>query len=131
MNTRLSRAVYTSMAITGLMVTGCGTTAWSDDSPAIEGLPNTGSSGSVSSSGGHASKSSTTSTTTSTGVGGGSTTSTSTGVGGAATSTTSTGSGGAPCPDADGDGHCDDVDNCPLAYNPSQIDSDGDGHGDA
>jgi alpha-tubulin suppressor-like RCC1 family protein len=32
--------------------------------------------------------------------------------------------------DADGDGICGDLDNCPNAYNPEQIDSDGDGIGD-
>jgi Big-like domain-containing protein/List-Bact-rpt repeat protein/thrombospondin type 3 repeat protein len=33
--------------------------------------------------------------------------------------------------DVDGDGVCGDVDNCPSMYNPDQIDSDGDGVGDA
>ena len=33
--------------------------------------------------------------------------------------------------DADGDGFADPVDNCPEAYNPTQIDCDGDGVGDA
>jgi hypothetical protein len=33
--------------------------------------------------------------------------------------------------DADGDDVCGDVDNCPTVYNPNQIDSDGDGKGDA
>jgi len=33
--------------------------------------------------------------------------------------------------DADDDGACDDVDNCPEAYNPDQSDSDSDGLGDA
>ena len=41
-----------------------------------------------------------------------------------------------PCPhdplnDADGDGICGDVDNCPSVANPDQKDSDGDGIGDA
>ncbi|MBN1287299.1 MAG: thrombospondin type 3 repeat-containing protein, partial [Anaerolineae bacterium] len=36
----------------------------------------------------------------------------------------------APCTDADQDGICDDVDNCPNDYNPNQMDSDGDGEGD-
>jgi hypothetical protein len=36
-----------------------------------------------------------------------------------------------PCSDADGDGVCDDVDNCLDTYNPSQEDLDGDGVGDA
>ncbi len=35
------------------------------------------------------------------------------------------------CSDADGDGACDDVDNCPLTANPGQQDTDGDGIGDA
>ena len=34
-----------------------------------------------------------------------------------------------PCPDTDGDGVCDDSDNCPSTPNPSQEDSDGDGLG--
>jgi hypothetical protein len=34
-------------------------------------------------------------------------------------------------PDADADGVCDDVDNCPSDYNPGQEDGDGDGTGDA
>jgi hypothetical protein len=34
-------------------------------------------------------------------------------------------------PDTDGDGIPDDEDNCPLVANPNQIDSDGDGTGDA
>jgi subtilisin-like proprotein convertase family protein/putative hemolysin len=34
-------------------------------------------------------------------------------------------------PDEDGDGVSDDVDNCPLDYNPSQTDTDSDGTGDA
>ena len=33
--------------------------------------------------------------------------------------------------DADGDGFADPVDNCPEAYNPTQLDCDGDGIGDA
>ena len=37
----------------------------------------------------------------------------------------------AGCPDADGDGVCDDEDNCPGVYNPDQADADGDGAGDA
>lgn len=36
-----------------------------------------------------------------------------------------------PCSDADGDGVCDAVDNCPSVSNPDQADSDGDGSGDA
>ncbi|MEO1368613.1 MAG: DUF11 domain-containing protein, partial [Acidobacteriota bacterium] len=35
------------------------------------------------------------------------------------------------CNDADADGVCDDVDNCPMDANPSQSDSDNDGSGDA
>lgn len=35
------------------------------------------------------------------------------------------------CDDTDGDGVCDDVDNCPLNTNPDQADTDGDGVGDA
>jgi hypothetical protein len=35
-----------------------------------------------------------------------------------------------PCPDGDSDGICDNVDNCPLVYNPDQVDKDGDGVGD-
>ena len=35
------------------------------------------------------------------------------------------------CSDADGDGVCDDVDNCPLYPNPLQIDTDFDAAGDA
>jgi cysteine-rich repeat protein len=38
---------------------------------------------------------------------------------------------GTTCPDADNDGICDDVDNCPAVYNPNQADSDNDGIGDA
>jgi hypothetical protein len=34
-------------------------------------------------------------------------------------------------PDSDGDGIPDDVDNCPFVYNPDQVDTDGDGAGDA
>ena len=37
----------------------------------------------------------------------------------------------ADCPDSDGDGICDDVDNCPFVPNPDQTDTDGDGQGDA
>jgi len=36
-----------------------------------------------------------------------------------------------PCPDSDGDGVCDQTDNCPTVANPSQADGDGDGLGDA
>jgi hypothetical protein len=36
-----------------------------------------------------------------------------------------------PCEDRDGDGVCDDDDNCPDTPNPGQEDSDGDGIGDA
>jgi lysophospholipase L1-like esterase len=41
-----------------------------------------------------------------------------------------------PCPfdaanDADGDGYCESFDNCPLVANPSQLDTDHDGAGDA
>ncbi len=39
--------------------------------------------------------------------------------------------GSAACPDSDGDGVCDDVDNCPHVFNPDQHDKDGDGRGDA
>jgi subtilisin len=35
------------------------------------------------------------------------------------------------CDDADGDGVCDDVDNCRMTVNPGQEDTDGDGVGDA
>jgi hypothetical protein len=35
------------------------------------------------------------------------------------------------CDDADGDGVCDDDDNCPVVYNPDQADADHDGVGDA
>ncbi|MEM8995833.1 MAG: hypothetical protein AAGF23_13685, partial [Acidobacteriota bacterium] len=35
------------------------------------------------------------------------------------------------CNDADADGICDEVDNCPMDANPSQVDFDGDGSGDA
>jgi hypothetical protein len=38
---------------------------------------------------------------------------------------------GGACVDSDGDGICDDVDNCPAVANPDQKDSDGDGIGDA
>lgn len=38
---------------------------------------------------------------------------------------------GGGCVDSDGDGVCDDEDNCVLTPNPDQIDSDGDGIGDA
>lgn len=38
---------------------------------------------------------------------------------------------GGACVDSDGDGVCDDVDNCPRTPNPDQRDSDGDGIGDA
>ena len=47
-----------------------------------------------------------------------------------------TGGGGGPDPcaaqggDTDGDGICDDVDNCPLVSNANQADADGDGIGD-
>ena len=44
------------------------------------------------------------------------------------------GSGGSNCDifgDSDGDGICDDVDNCRFQINPSQADADGDGIGDA
>ena len=36
------------------------------------------------------------------------------------------------CPfgDGDGDGVCDDVDNCPVVPSPDQTDTDGDGIGD-
>jgi hypothetical protein len=37
----------------------------------------------------------------------------------------------AQCPDGDGDWICDADDNCPSVFNPSQIDFDGDGIGDA
>jgi hypothetical protein len=36
-----------------------------------------------------------------------------------------------PCEDGDGDGVCDDDDNCPDVSNPGQEDADGDGIGDA
>jgi hypothetical protein len=36
-----------------------------------------------------------------------------------------------PTNDPDGDGVCQDVDNCPDTYNPDQADADGDGIGDA
>ena len=35
----------------------------------------------------------------------------------------------AGCPDDDVDAICNDVDNCPTAYNPGQVDADGDGLG--
>jgi hypothetical protein len=35
------------------------------------------------------------------------------------------------CADADGDGVCDGVDNCPATWNADQVDGDGDGAGDA
>lgn len=35
------------------------------------------------------------------------------------------------CSDGDGDGACDDSDNCPSAANPDQLDGDDDGQGDA
>ena len=38
---------------------------------------------------------------------------------------------GPPCGDPDGDGLCQEEDNCPLASNPGQEDRDGDGVGDA
>jgi len=34
------------------------------------------------------------------------------------------------CPDADSDGVCNDLDNCPSIYNPGQEDADLDGIGD-
>jgi hypothetical protein len=37
---------------------------------------------------------------------------------------------GGGCIDSDGDGVCDDVDNCPAVVNPNQEDRDGDGVGD-
>jgi hypothetical protein len=37
---------------------------------------------------------------------------------------------GGACNDSDGDGVCDDVDNCPATPNPNQEDADGDGVGD-
>jgi outer membrane protein assembly factor BamB len=37
---------------------------------------------------------------------------------------------GLPCTDSDGDGYCDEVDNCPTVYNPDQSDIDHDGIGD-
>ncbi len=39
------------------------------------------------------------------------------------------GPGQGVCADSDGDGVLDNVDNCILAYNPSQLDVDGDGYG--
>ena len=46
-----------------------------------------------------------------------------------------TGGGGNPCDgqggDSDGDGVCDNIDNCRFTYNPDQKDSDNDGIGDA
>ena len=38
---------------------------------------------------------------------------------------------GGSCTDTDGDGVCDDTDNCDLIDNPGQEDTDGDGIGDA
>lgn len=38
---------------------------------------------------------------------------------------------GGACVDNDGDTICDDVDNCPLVSNEDQVDTDGDGKGDA
>ncbi len=38
---------------------------------------------------------------------------------------------GSPANDTDGDGVCDATDNCPSLYNPSQLDLNGDGFGDA
>ena len=35
------------------------------------------------------------------------------------------------CLDSDGDGSCDEIDNCPSIYNPGQEDTDSDGFGDA
>jgi len=37
----------------------------------------------------------------------------------------------AACDDGDGDGVCDDTDNCPLFPNPDQLDTDADRRGDA
>jgi hypothetical protein len=38
---------------------------------------------------------------------------------------------GTPCADGDGDGVCDDADNCLVLANPSQDDGDSDGYGEA
>ncbi len=43
----------------------------------------------------------------------------------------SSGSSSGSCSDSDGDGRCNSSDNCPYVANPSQLDSDQDGQGDA